>query len=51
MERHSEFPLFIQSAVAIFGFLLVLSLLGWVMEPKASLHKAAASNHEVSAIR
>ncbi len=34
MQRYSEFPLFYQSAIAIFGTLLALSLIGWMMEPK-----------------
>ena len=43
MQRYSEFPLFYQSAIALFGTLLALSLIGWAMEPKAAPQAAAPS--------
>lgn len=51
MERHSEFPLFFQSAIALVGFLLVASLLSWAFEPKNNLQGAAASNVSVTEVK
>lgn len=36
MQRNSEFPLFLQSAIAIVGFILFLSLVGWAMQPRGA---------------
>jgi hypothetical protein len=51
MERHSEFPLFFQSAIALVGFLLVASLLSWAFEPKNTLQNTAASNISVTEVK
>jgi hypothetical protein len=50
MERHSEFPIFVQSAVAIVGFLLLLSLIGWMFEAKGQLHQSYTPSSEVAAV-
>jgi hypothetical protein len=42
MQRHSEFPLFIQTALALFGFLLLISLFSWVTTPKISARSSTA---------
>ncbi len=34
MDRHTEFPLFFQSAFAMIGFLIIASLIAWAFEPK-----------------
>jgi hypothetical protein len=49
MQRYSEYPLFYQSAIAIFGTLLALSLIGWVMEPKIAPHSSTITSVEVAA--
>jgi len=51
MERHSEFPIFFQSAMALVGFLVLISLFTWAFESKSNLHTASASNAQVSVIR
>ncbi|MCL6435400.1 MAG: hypothetical protein K6T90_14540 [Leptolyngbyaceae cyanobacterium HOT.MB2.61] len=43
MDRHSEFPIFVQSAAVIIGFILVLSFLGWALQPKGGFQRASAA--------
>ncbi|QZZ22769.1 hypothetical protein J5X98_10655 [Leptothermofonsia sichuanensis E412] len=50
MERHSEFPIFVQSAVAIVGFLLLLSLIGWMFEAKGQLHQSYTPSSKVAVV-
>ncbi|MBF2028740.1 MAG: hypothetical protein IGS48_18585 [Oscillatoriales cyanobacterium C42_A2020_001] len=40
MQRSSEFPLFLQTAIAIFGFLFLISVLSSVSAPKTSANYA-----------
>lgn len=51
MERHSEFPIFVQSAVAIVGFLLIFSLVGWMFESQEQIHRASVSSGEITAVQ
>jgi hypothetical protein len=48
MITNSETKLFCQSALAMAGFLLFLTLVGWVTAPKAPVSKAAAPVETVS---
>lgn len=42
MKRSSEFPLFCQTAIAIFGFLFLISILSSWTAPKPALSGAIA---------
>lgn len=42
MKRSSEFPLFCQTAIAIFGFLLLIAMFSSVTTAKPALNSAIA---------
>ncbi|NJP11022.1 MAG: hypothetical protein HC866_17365 [Leptolyngbyaceae cyanobacterium RU_5_1] len=48
MQRSSEFPLFCQTAIAIFGFLLLISLVSGFSTSKSILHTASAASAEIA---
>lgn len=48
MLKNVEYPLFLQSAVAIVGFLLVLCFFSWAMAPKAVVPTPAIATVEQS---
>lgn len=43
MQRNSEFPLFLQSAIAIVSFLLFLSLVGWLTQPRGAFSNSSTN--------
>jgi hypothetical protein len=43
MQRSSEFPLFVQTSVALFAFLLLVSLFSW-NTPSQSAHQGLSSH-------
>lgn len=48
MQRSSEFPLFCQTAIAIFGFLFFIAIVSTVSAPKTNLNGAIAPTIEVA---
>jgi len=48
MQRSSEFPLFFQTAIAIFGFLFFIAIVSSFNAPKTSLNGAISPNIEVA---
>lgn len=49
MLKNSEFPLFFQSALAIVGFLLFLSLVSWASHPvKSTLSTPPVASAEIA---
>ncbi|EKQ68146.1 hypothetical protein OsccyDRAFT_2661 [Leptolyngbyaceae cyanobacterium JSC-12] len=49
MQRSSEFPLFCQTAIAIFGFLLLISVFSAFSAPKSSFKFSIQTPVEVTA--
>lgn len=47
MISNSEVKLFYQSALAMLGFLVFLSVMGWIYQPKSALHPAPVAVVEV----
>lgn len=47
MISHSEVKLFCQSALAMLGFLMLLSLVGWIYQPKSGLNPAPVAVVEI----
>lgn len=48
MQRSSEFPLFLQTAIAIFGFLFLISVFSAVSAPKTSANSAPEAIAQVA---
>ncbi len=48
MNRSSEFPLFCQTAIAIFGFLLLISMCSSVTTARPALNRAIAPTMTVA---
>lgn len=51
MERHTEFPLFFQSAFAMVAFLIVASLIAWAFEAKPLSPTSAAPSVQISVVK
>ncbi len=43
MQRHSEFPLFCQTAIALFGFLMLIVVFSSWSTPAANSHPATTA--------
>ncbi len=47
MQRSSDFPLFFQTAIALFGFLFLIAIVSSVSVPKTQLNKTVSTTIEV----
>ncbi len=48
MQRSSEFPLFFQTAIALFGFLFLIAIASSVSIPKTQLSHTVGTTLQVS---
>lgn len=51
MRRSSEFPLFLQTAIALFSFLLLITLLSSVIAPKGSFQSSSTTLNKAESLR
>lgn len=48
MQRSSDFPLFFQTAIALFGFLFLIAIVSSIPIPKTQLSNTVGTTTEVS---
>ncbi|MEX0271941.1 hypothetical protein AB3R30_22715 [Leptolyngbyaceae cyanobacterium UHCC 1019] len=48
MQRSSEFPLFFQTAIALFGFLFLIAIVSSVSVPKTQFSNTVGTTLEVA---